>query len=89
MKKMVLSLLFLVILLSGCSQKIEPRVEYIEKIVYKEKNIPFELLNCKDIVIDNNISTQADVARIIIELYDGYYDCKDKINSIKKINNLK
>lgn len=87
---MVLLLPFLVILLTGCSQKIKPEIQYIKKIVYKEKNIPDELFSCKDIKYsDLNITTQADVARLIIDLYDGYYDCKENLNSIKIINNLK
>ena len=85
MKKIqILFLLFLGTLLTGCTLKQSPEIQVVEKIVYVKPDIPAELLVCKDINT-STINTQADVARLIIDLDEAFNDCKGKLGSVNKL----
>lgn len=73
--------------MTGCSQKNPiPEIEYVDKIIYKEKKLPDELLYCETFVLsDNNITKQSQVARLIIDLNSAYEDCKNKLEAIKNL----
>lgn len=88
---MVMLPLFLLILLTGCSVKqnsdCSPKI--VNTITYKYNTIPDELLQCKDLNVSYlNITKQSQVARLLTDIVNSYYDCKLKLESIKKINNL-
>ena len=70
--------------MTGCTLKQSPEIQVVEKIVYVKQDIPAELLVCKDLNT-SVVSTQADVARLIIDLDEAFNDCKGKLQSVNKL----
>lgn len=71
--------------MTGCTTKLAPEIEVVEKITYKTINIPEEYFVCN--VPDINASTvrtQGDVARLIVDIDEALMKCKDNISAAYK-----
>lgn len=71
--------------MTGCTTKLAPEIEVLEKITYKTINIPEEYFVCN--VPDINASTvrtQGDVARLIVDIDEALMKCKDNISAAYK-----
>jgi len=81
-------LIFLTVLLMGCSQKMpEPTVRTVTKVVIQKQSIPSGLLSIPPLPrVPKNISLQSQVAKYIIDLYNVASQYKQNLNSIKEWN---
>ena len=89
--KILLSILVIImILLTGCSQKMpEPVVKtvVVTKIKIKKITVPEELLVIQPVPsVPDNITLQSQVAKYIIELYNSAKTCTEDKMLIKEWN---
>lgn len=83
-KMMVLQLLFLSILLTGCNNSKITTPKVITQIKVEKQDIPSELLECDEIPMVPNITMQSEAAEYTVKLYKTAEHCKDKLKSIKE-----
>ena len=71
--------------MTGCTTKLAPEIEVVEKITYKTINIPEEYFICNIPDINaSTVRTQGDVARLIVDIDEALMKCKDNISAAYK-----
>lgn len=71
--------------MTGCTTKLAPEIEVVEKITYKTITIPEEYFVCNVPDINaSTIRTQGDVARLIVDIDEALNKCKANISAAYK-----
>ena len=71
--------MLLLMSLSGCKAK----NEMIKAEVIKVK-VPDNFFYLKEIEANRSITSQKDIANLMLDLYGGYEECRSNLNAIKK-----
>jgi len=70
----------------GCSTKTIESGSFIEKMKYLKVQVPEEYLVCESLEVNTTkIVTQADVSRLLIDMYDKHSTCVINMNNLKEI----